>query len=83
MLLISLILGIYWGLSFEGVSIWYDSKVIGSLVLLVGYFIYIYAQRVNKISMSKLMDTNIILFLILLINYIVVSRFSGFHQLFY
>lgn len=83
MLLISLILGIYWGLSFEGASIWYDSKVIGSLVLLIGYFMYIYAQRINKVSMSKLMDTNIILFLILLINYIVVSRFSGFHQLFY
>lgn len=83
LLLISLILGIYWGITFEGVSIWTDSKVLGSLILLSGYFIYIYMHQKNKIMMHKLMDFNIILFLILLINYLIVSRYSGFHQLFY
>lgn len=83
LLLISLILGIYWGITFEGVSIWTDSKVLGSLILLSGYFIYIYMHQKNKIMMHKLMDFNIMLFLILLINYLIVSRYSGFHQLFY
>lgn len=83
LLLTSLILGIYWGITFEGVSIWTDSKVLGSLILLSGYFIYIYMHQKNKIMTHKLMDFNIILFLVLLINYLIVSRYSGFHQLFY
>ncbi|PKE64387.1 cytochrome c biogenesis protein CcsA [Macrococcoides caseolyticum] len=82
-LLISLILGIYWGLSFEGNAIWYDSKVIGSLILLTGYFIYIYLHQQMRLQMRLLMDINLMLFLMLLINYLVASRFSGFHQLFY
>ncbi|WP_414053514.1 cytochrome c biogenesis protein CcsA [Macrococcus equi] len=82
-LLISLILGIYWGLTFEGNSIWTDSKVLGSLLLMISYFIYIYLHQKNKLMMHKLMDMNIVLFLLLLINYLIISRFSGFHQLFY
>ncbi|MFC6117355.1 cytochrome c biogenesis protein CcsA [Macrococcoides bohemicum] len=83
MLLISLILGIYWGITFEGKSIWVDSKVLGSLLLLIGYSVYIFLHQKNKLMMHRLMDFNIVLFLLLLINYLIVSRFSGFHQLFY
>ncbi|MCE4956249.1 cytochrome c biogenesis protein CcsA [Macrococcoides caseolyticum] len=81
--LISLILGIYWGIIFEGQTIWTDSKVLGSLMLLSGYSIYIYLHQKNTLKMHRLMDCNIILFLLLLINYVIISRFSGFHQLFY
>lgn len=83
MLLISLILGIYWGIIFEGASIWVDSKVLGSLLLLIGYSFYIFLHQKNKLMMHRLMDLNIVLFLLLLINYLIVSRFSEFHQLFY
>ena len=83
MLMISLILGIYWGITFEGKSIWTDSKVLGSLLLLIGYSVYIYLHQKNKLMMHRLMDFNIVLFLLLLINYLIISRFSGFHQLFY
>ena len=83
MLLISLILGIYWGIIFEGASIWVDSKVLGSLLLLIGYSVYIFLHQKNKLMMHRLMDLNIVLFLLLLINYLIVSRFSEFHQLFY
>ncbi len=83
MLMISLILGIYWGIIFEGASIWVDSKVLGSLLLLIGYSFYIFLHQKNKLMMHRLMDFNIVLFLLLLINYLIVSRFSGFHQLFY
>lgn len=83
MLLISLILGIYWGIIFEGAAIWVDSKVLGSLLLLIGYSVYIFLHQKNKLMMHRLMDLNIVLFLLLLINYLIVSRFSEFHQLFY
>ncbi|MCU7557125.1 cytochrome c biogenesis protein [Macrococcus capreoli] len=83
MLLISLILGIYWGITFEGNSIWTDSKVLSSILLVIGYGSYIYLHQKHKLMMHRLMDINIMLFLFMLINFLIISRFSGFHQLFY
>ena len=41
-LLISLILGIQWGLIIIGSEIWIDSKVVGSLIVLLLYGIYLF-----------------------------------------
>lgn len=81
LLLISLILGIQWGLIYIGERIWTDSKVIGSIIVLITYGVYISLYARKKIKFSLLMDLNIILFLICMINYLIVSRFSEFHQL--
>lgn len=81
LLLISLILGIQWGLIYIGSAIWTDSKVIGSIIVLITYGIFIFLFARKKIKFNLLMDINIILFLICMINYLIVSRFSEFHQL--
>nr|WP_263313050.1 cytochrome c biogenesis protein [Mammaliicoccus sp. Marseille-Q6498] len=81
-LLISLILGIQWGLIIIGSEIWLDSKVIGSLVVLLLYGIYLFLRVRNKIRTKTLVIANIMIFLVCMINYLVVSKFSGFHQWF-
>lgn len=81
-LLISLILGIQWGLIIIGSSIWIDLKVIGSLIVLLLYGIYIFLRIRNKIKTKTLVIANIMMFLVCMINYLVISKYSGFHQWF-
>ncbi|MCJ0924809.1 cytochrome c biogenesis protein [Mammaliicoccus sciuri] len=81
-LLISLILGIQWGLIIIGSEIWIDSKVIGSLIVLLLYGIYLFFRVRNSINTKTLVIANIMMFLVCMINYLVVSKFSGFHQWF-
>ncbi|RXK18167.1 cytochrome c biogenesis protein CcsA [Macrococcus sp. DPC7161] len=83
LLLISLILGIYWGHIIVGRQIWYDYKVLGSILLLGLYGSLIYIHRQSKVKRNIYMEFNITIFLLLLINYLLVSKVSGFHQLFY
>lgn len=78
-LFISLILGIQWGMILIGPSIWTDSKVIGSIFVLIMYLIYIYFYERQQIRMNVMMELNIVLFLICMINYLVISRYSEFH----
>lgn len=81
LLLISLILGIQWGLILIGGSIVTDSKVIGSIIVLLIYGIFIYIFNKQRLKVNILMEMNIILFLICMINYLLLSRYSEFHQL--
>ncbi|GGB03884.1 cytochrome C assembly protein [Macrococcus hajekii] len=81
LLFISLVLGVQWGLILIGPSIWWDSKVIGSalILLIYGIYLFLYAQQTRK--MNTLMEINIIFFLLCMINYLIISRYSEFHQL--
>ncbi|TDM04469.1 cytochrome C assembly family protein [Macrococcus carouselicus] len=81
LLLISLVLGIQWGLILIGPSIWLDSKVVGSTLVLLIYASYIYLSTQQKQKMNIMMEINIIFFLICMVNYLVISRYSDFHQL--
>ncbi|WP_246143106.1 cytochrome c biogenesis protein CcsA [Macrococcus equipercicus] len=81
LLLISLILGVQWGLILIGGSIWADSKVIGSMIVLFIYGAFIFVFNQKRLKVNILMEINIILFLICMINYLLLSRYSEFHQL--
>lgn len=81
LLLISLVLGVQWGLILIGPSIWLDSKVVGSAIVLLIYGIYIYFFTYKKMKLNRLMEINIMFFLICMVNYLIISRYSEFHQL--
>lgn len=81
-LLISLILGVQWGLIIIGSEIWYDWKVIGSLFVLVLYGTYLFLRVRKTINSKTLVIANIMIFLVCMINYLIVSKYSGFHQWF-
>ncbi|TDM10665.1 cytochrome c biogenesis protein CcsA [Macrococcus lamae] len=81
LLLVSLILGIQWGLILIGGTIWTDSKVIGSMIVLFIYGVFLLLFNQKQLKVNILMEINIILFLICMINYLLLSRYSEFHQL--
>lgn len=79
MLLLSLILGLQWAFIKLSIFQWYDSKIIGSFVLLVIYsFILYFHERKNMFGKSLAL-WNIAAFLVVLINFFLISRLSAFH----
>lgn len=78
-LMLSLILGLQWVfIKVPGVP-WYDSKVIGSFIILIAYSIYLYMRIVKNIAGKSLALWNIGSFLILLINFFLFGQLSSFH----
>lgn len=76
---ISLILGMMWAyVALPGVSI-FDSKIIGSFISLFLYSFIIYQNRKGKLYATKYAWANVYAFLLVLINFFLGSRFSGFH----
>ncbi|MEK4028634.1 cytochrome c biogenesis protein CcsA [Pseudobacillus sp. FSL P4-0506] len=79
MLLLSLILGLIWKfIKLPDVS-WYDVKIITSFILLIIYGIYLYLKVRKGLYGKSLALLNTAAFLIILINFFLVSRFSSFH----
>ncbi|KMY54930.1 cytochrome C assembly protein [Bacillus sp. FJAT-27231] len=79
MLLLSLILGVIWKfIKLPDVS-WYDVKIITSFILLIIYGIYLYLKVRKGLYGKSLALLNAAAFLIILINFFLVSRFSSFH----
>ncbi|RIN93208.1 cytochrome C assembly protein, partial [Mammaliicoccus sciuri] len=56
--------------------------VVGSLIVLLLYGIYLFLRVRKSINTKTLVIANIMMFLVCMINYLVVSKFSGFHQWF-
>ncbi|NRD76027.1 cytochrome c biogenesis protein CcsA [Bacillus sp. BRMEA1] len=79
MLLLGLILGLQWALIKLPGMPWYDSKIIGSFLLLTAYSIYLYFRTVKNQSGKKLALWNVASFLIVLINFFLFGRLSSFH----
>ncbi|PKR82815.1 cytochrome c biogenesis protein [Heyndrickxia camelliae] len=79
MLLLSLILGLQWALIKLHHFHWYDSKIIGSFILLIIYSIIIYFHERKNMFGKNLAYLNVAAFLIVLINFFLVSRLSAFH----
>lgn len=78
-LMLSLILGLQWVfLKVPGVP-WYDIKVIGSFIVLIGYSIYLYLRIVKNLSGKSLALWNVGSFLIVLINFFLFGQLSSFH----
>ena len=80
LLFVSLILGVQWGLISVGLPIFYDLKVILSLLILICYIVYITLRLLRKFSSLALIYGNIALFFCCMINLILVTQLSNFHQ---
>lgn len=78
-LLLSLILGLLWGYIKLTYIQWYDPKIIGSFILLFIYSIILYLRGKKELFGRKLAIWNTAAFLIVLINFFLVSRLSSFH----
>jgi HemX protein len=79
MLLLSLILGLQWAFLKLPHFLWYDPKIIGSFVLLIIYGIYLYLRVRKNVFGKSLALWNMAAFLIVLINFFLISRLSAFH----
>ena len=78
-LILSLILGLQWAfIKVPGLA-WYDSKVLGSFVVLIAYSIYLYLRIVKNFAGKSLALWNIASFLIVLINFFLFGQLSSFH----
>lgn len=79
MLIISLILGTTWAYIKVPNMIWYDSKVIGSFIVLAIYSIYLYLKVGKGLTGNKLALWNLASFLVVLINFFLFGKLSSFH----
>ncbi|MBO1005581.1 cytochrome c biogenesis protein [Pseudogracilibacillus auburnensis] len=79
MLLLSLILGIQWGFMKLSYFPIYDAKIIGSFLLIIVYAFIIVLYRKKEIFGRDFAFWNSVAFLILLINFFLISRLSTFH----
>lgn len=79
MLILSLILGLQWAWIMVPDLEWYDSKLIGSFVVLSAYSIYLYLKVGKELYGKSLALWNIASFLIVLINFFLSGKFSSFH----
>ncbi len=78
-LILSLILGLQWAfIKILGFT-WYDSKVIGSFVVLIAYSIYLYLRIGKNVAGKSLALWNVASFLIVLINFFLFGQLSSFH----
>ncbi|MBN6887890.1 HemX protein [Cytobacillus horneckiae] len=79
MLVISLILGIQWAYIKLPAMIWLDSKVLGSILVLTLYSIYLYLKVGRGMSGKSLALWNVASFLVVMINFFLFGKLSSFH----
>ncbi|MGD6832029.1 cytochrome c biogenesis protein [Sutcliffiella halmapala] len=79
MLLLSLILGSIWASVKLSEFVWYDAKVLGSFLVIAGYSYYFYQRLAKGITGKAIANWNIVAFLVILINFFLLSRLSNFH----
>jgi HemX protein len=79
LLLLSLILGLQWAWIKINDFVWFDSKVIGSFIVLAGFSIYLYLRVGLGKHGRSLALWNIGSFLIVLINFFLSGQLSSFH----
>jgi len=79
MLILSLILGLQWAILKVPGMAWYDSKIIGSFIVLTAYSAALYLRISRGISGKSLALWNIASFLIVLINFFLFGQLSSFH----
>jgi HemX protein len=79
MLLLSLILGSIWAYIKLDKFFWYDAKVLGSILVMITYSIYLYMRIVKEWQGKSVALLNIASFLVLLINFFLFGSLSRFH----
>ena len=79
MLLLSLILGLQWAnIKLPGLQ-WFDTKIIGSFVVLAVYSVYLYVRVRKQMYGKNLAFLNICSFISVLINFFLFGSLSTFH----
>lgn len=79
LLLIGLIFGIVWAHVAGAEFYWFDIKTITSILVLFAYMIYILLKSLNRFSSRQIVIYNVVIFLVLLINFFLFSSYSQFH----
>lgn len=79
MLFISIILGLQWGFMKLASFPIYDAKIIGSFLLMIVYSYIVFLYRKKQVYGKTIAVWNSAAFLILLINFFLVSQLSTFH----
>ncbi|WP_459499257.1 cytochrome c biogenesis protein [Bacillus sp. C1] len=77
--LLAILLGCIWGYTKLDNFHWYDTKVIGSFVVLFVYCIGLYLRGSDILRGKKIVNWNIGAFLVMLINIFLLSSLSNFH----
>ncbi|MDV2581136.1 cytochrome C assembly family protein [Alkalibacillus haloalkaliphilus] len=80
-LLISLVLGLLWAYTTDDLFYWLDAKTVGSFVVIGIYSTIIYIRVTKKLVGKSVARLNIIAFLVLFSNYLILSMLSNFHGL--
>lgn len=78
-LFVALVLGLQWAYLKIPDVIWYDVKIIGSILLFIVYGFYVYLRNVRKFHGKNLAVWNVVGFIFVLLNFFVLNNFSKFH----
>ncbi|MBM7554602.1 cytochrome c biogenesis protein [Thalassobacillus pellis] len=79
LLMLAIILGIVWAYNSGDVFYWYDSKTLGSFIVLVVYIVFLFLRIVKKYQGRAIAMYNAAAFLFLLINFFLFGSLSNFH----
>ncbi|MDF2854762.1 MAG: cytochrome [Neobacillus sp.] len=79
MLILSLILGLQWAILKVPDMAWYDTKIIGSFILLGAYSLFLYLRIAKNLVGRQLAIWNSASFLFVLINFFFFGQLSSFH----
>lgn len=79
LLLIAIILGVTWGYVSPDIFYWYDSKTLGSFLVLLVYVVYLFLRVVRGYQGRVISIFNSAAFLFLLINFFLFGSLSNFH----
>ncbi|MEH7456532.1 cytochrome C assembly protein [Bacillus pseudomycoides] len=77
--LLAILLGCIWGYTKLDNFHWYDTKVIGSFVVLFVYCAGLYLRGSDTLQGKKIIHWNIGAFLVMLVNIFLLSSLSNFH----
>ncbi|WP_342733708.1 cytochrome C assembly family protein [Salinibacillus kushneri] len=78
-LLIAIILGIIWGYSSSEPFAWFDTKTLGSFIVLLVYVMILFLKVARGLHGRNLVNLKVYAFLFLLVNYFLFSTLSNFH----
>lgn len=78
-LFVALVLGLQWAYVKVPDVIWYDVKIIGSILLFIVYGIYVYLRNMRNFHGKNLAVWNVVGFIFVLLNFFVLNSFSSFH----
>ncbi|MFC4078411.1 cytochrome C assembly family protein [Salinithrix halophila] len=80
LLILALILGVIWAQQKVGGGFWFDPKIIGSLLVLAVYSVYLYQRRAGGWNGRRLAWWSVLSYFTVLGNYLISNAGLSFHQ---